>query len=111
MLEAWLAHVPGLKVVAASNPADAYGLLYSSIMDPNPVIFIENTEEAGGEIIQEVSLPGGVGGAFYADYGGGPGTIIEYLQIPQAGIDGFAAMRQMHLDWDGQTNPVIGKDQ
>ncbi|WP_109355277.1 alpha-ketoacid dehydrogenase subunit beta [Sphingorhabdus sp. EL138] len=43
MLEAWLAHVPGLKVVAASNPADAYGLLYSSIMDPNPVIFIENT--------------------------------------------------------------------
>jgi len=43
MLEAWLAHVPGLKVVAASNPADAYGLLYSSIMDDNPVIFIENT--------------------------------------------------------------------
>lgn len=43
MLEAWLAHVPGLKVVAASNPCDAYGLLYSSIMDPNPVIFIENT--------------------------------------------------------------------
>ena len=33
MLEAWLAHVPGLKVVAASNPQDAYGLLYSSIMD------------------------------------------------------------------------------
>ena len=43
MLEAWLAHVPGLKVVAASNPQDAYGLLYSSIMDDNPVIFIENT--------------------------------------------------------------------
>ena len=43
MLEAWLAHVPGLKVVAASNPADAYGLLYSSIIDPNPVFFIENT--------------------------------------------------------------------
>ena len=43
MLEAWLAHVPGLKVVAASNPADAYGLLYSSIMDDNPVVFVENT--------------------------------------------------------------------
>ncbi len=43
MLEAWLAHVPGLKVVAASNPKDAYGLLYSSIMDDNPVVFIENT--------------------------------------------------------------------
>ncbi|MEW4467902.1 VOC family protein [Parasphingorhabdus sp. JC815] len=68
------------------------------------------TESKGGIVIQEVSLPGGVGGAFYADYGGGPGTIIEYLQIPQAGRDGFAAMRQAHLDWDGKTNPVIGKD-
>jgi len=68
------------------------------------------TEEAGGEVIQEVSLPGGVGGAFYADYGGGPGTIIEYLQIPQPGLDGFAAMRQAHLDWDGVSNPVIGKE-
>ncbi len=70
----------------------------------------ELTAEAGGEVIQEVSLPGGVGGAFYADYGGGPGTIIEYLQIPQAGLDGFEAMRQAHLAWDGKTNPVIGRD-
>lgn len=67
------------------------------------------TETKGGTVIQEVSLPGGVGGAFYADYGGGPGTIIEYLQIPQAGLDGFASMRQAHLDWDGVSNPVIGK--
>jgi len=43
MLEAWFAHTPGMKVVAASNPKDAYGLLYSSIMDDNPVMFIENT--------------------------------------------------------------------
>ena len=68
------------------------------------------TQEAGGEVIQEVSLPGGVGGAFYADYGGGPGTIIEYLQIPQPGLDGFEAMRQAHLAWDGKTNPVIGRE-
>ncbi|MEL6875823.1 MAG: VOC family protein [Pseudomonadota bacterium] len=68
------------------------------------------TEEAGGEVIQEVSLPGGVGGAFYGDYGGGPGTIIEYLQIPQPGLDGFEAMRQAHLAWDGKTNPVIGRE-
>ncbi|MEM8918246.1 MAG: VOC family protein [Pseudomonadota bacterium] len=67
------------------------------------------TEEAGGEVIQEVSLPGGVGGAFYADYGGGPGTIIEYLQIPQPGLDGFEAMRQAHFAWDGTTDPVIGR--
>jgi acetoin:2,6-dichlorophenolindophenol oxidoreductase subunit beta len=41
-LEAWFAHTAGLKVVAPSNPADAYGLLRSAIEDPDPVIFIEN---------------------------------------------------------------------
>jgi pyruvate dehydrogenase E1 component beta subunit len=39
---AWYAHVPGLKVVAPSNPADAKGLLKSAIRDPNPVVFLEN---------------------------------------------------------------------
>jgi pyruvate/2-oxoglutarate/acetoin dehydrogenase E1 component len=41
-LEAWFAHVPGLKVVVPSNPADAYALLRAAIEDPNPVIFVEN---------------------------------------------------------------------
>ena len=41
MLEAWLTHVPGLKVVMPSNPADAKGLLTASIFDDDPVIFIE----------------------------------------------------------------------
>ncbi len=40
-LEAWIAHVPGLKLVFPSNPSDAKGLLLSSIFDPNPVIFVE----------------------------------------------------------------------
>jgi acetoin:2,6-dichlorophenolindophenol oxidoreductase subunit beta len=41
-LEAWFAHVPGLKVVCPATPADAYGLLRASIADPDPVIFVEN---------------------------------------------------------------------
>lgn len=41
-LEVWFAHVPGLKVVAPSNPADAKGLLRTSVRDNNPVIFLEN---------------------------------------------------------------------
>ena len=41
-LEAWLAHVPGLKVVVPSNPADAYALLRAAIEDPDPVVFVEN---------------------------------------------------------------------
>jgi pyruvate dehydrogenase E1 component beta subunit len=41
-LEAWFAHVPGLKVVMPATPYDAKGLLISSIEDNNPVIFIEH---------------------------------------------------------------------
>ncbi len=41
-LEAWLCHIPGLKVVYASTPADVQGLLWSSIYDNNPVIFFEH---------------------------------------------------------------------
>ena len=41
-LEAWLTHVPGLKVVMPSNAADAAGLLASAIDDPGPVVFVEN---------------------------------------------------------------------
>lgn len=43
MYEAWLAHVPGLKVVVPSNPADQQGLLTSCIFDDDPCIFIETT--------------------------------------------------------------------
>ena len=39
--EALLAHIPGLKVVAASSPRTAYGLLLSAIRDPDPVIVLE----------------------------------------------------------------------
>ena len=41
-LEAWFAHVPGLKVVMPATAADAKGLLLSAIDDPNPVIVFEH---------------------------------------------------------------------
>jgi pyruvate dehydrogenase E1 component beta subunit len=41
-LEAWFAHVAGIKVVAPSTPADAYGLMLSCIEDDDPCLFIEN---------------------------------------------------------------------
>ncbi len=41
-LEAWFCHIPGLKVVMPSSPADGKGLLKSAIRDDNLVIFLEN---------------------------------------------------------------------
>lgn len=40
--EAWFFHVPGLKIVFPSSPADAKGLLLSAFEDPNPVLFFEH---------------------------------------------------------------------
>lgn len=54
-LQAWFAHVPGLKVVVPTLPKDAYGLLRASIQDPNPVIFLEHRwlHHASGELTQD----------------------------------------------------------
>lgn len=41
-LEVWYAHIPGLKVLAPSSPADAKALLTAAIRDDDPVIFLEN---------------------------------------------------------------------
>ncbi|HVW17913.1 MAG TPA: alpha-ketoacid dehydrogenase subunit beta [Solirubrobacteraceae bacterium] len=41
-MEAWLTHVPGLKVVMPSRAVDAAGMLQTAIADPNPVVFVEN---------------------------------------------------------------------
>ncbi len=41
-LEAWLAHVPGIKVLQPSTPADAKGLLLSALDDPDPVFIFEH---------------------------------------------------------------------
>src|SRR3972149_5732113 len=41
-IEAFYAHVPGLKVICVATPYDAKGLLKSAIRDPNPVVFLEH---------------------------------------------------------------------
>ena len=51
-LQAWFAHIPGLKVVMPTTPEDAKGLLLTSIFDSNPVIFLEHRwlHNAVGEV-------------------------------------------------------------
>ncbi len=40
-IEAFFAHIPGLKVVIPSSPSKAYGMLLSAVRDPDPVVFLE----------------------------------------------------------------------
>jgi len=63
-LESWFAYFPGLKVVMPSTPADAKGLLKSSIRDDDPVVFIEQERMYGnkGEVPddEDFTIPLGV---------------------------------------------------
>ncbi len=59
-IEAWLMGVPGLKVVAPSTPADAYGLLKSALRDTAPVVFIDHKRlfPTAGEVpLREETVP------------------------------------------------------
>jgi pyruvate dehydrogenase E1 component beta subunit len=62
-LQAWVAHIPGLKVVMPSTPYDAKGLLKSAIRDDNPVIFFEDKmsyQVKGPVPVGEYTIPLGV---------------------------------------------------
>ncbi|MFN8486306.1 MAG: alpha-ketoacid dehydrogenase subunit beta [Caldilineaceae bacterium] len=62
-LHAWLAHIPGVKVVVPSTPADAKGLLKTAVRDPNPVIIFEDKmmyKLKGPVPTHEFSIPFGV---------------------------------------------------
>lgn len=62
-LQAWFAHIPGLKVVAPTSPEDARGLLLAAIHDPNPVVFLEHRwlHNGEGEVPEgDVRVPIGV---------------------------------------------------
>jgi len=62
-LHAWLCHIPGLKVVLPSTPADAKGLMKTAVNDPNPVIFFDDKlmYQMKGEVpIGDYSIPFGV---------------------------------------------------
>jgi pyruvate/2-oxoglutarate/acetoin dehydrogenase E1 component len=59
-LEAWLMSVPGLKIVAPSTPADAYGLIKSALQEEGPVVFVDHKRlfpTAGDVPASEESIP------------------------------------------------------
>jgi pyruvate/2-oxoglutarate/acetoin dehydrogenase E1 component len=63
-IEAWLMSVPGLKVVAPSTPADAYGLMKSALRAEGPVVYIDHKRlfPIPGEVsVEETLIPFGQG--------------------------------------------------
>ena len=88
-LEAWVCHVPGLKVVIPSTPYDAKGLLKTAIRDNNPVVFLEQKllYRTRGEVPEpgnDYSIPLGV-----ADIKkeGNDLTIITYGRMVQRSLE------------------------
>ncbi len=58
MLEAWLAHTPGLKVVVPSTPTDARALLRTCVEDDDPCVFVEQVPNyAYKDVLEDVSVP------------------------------------------------------
>lgn len=86
-LEVWFAHVPGLKVVAPSTPADAKGLLRTSVRDDNPVIFLENLalyNIRGEEPADDYTVP--IGKAKVTKEGTDM-TVISYSRMSAVALD------------------------
>ncbi len=85
-LESWFAYFPGLKVVMPSTPADAKGLLKSSIRDDDPVIFIEQERMYGmkGEVPEDDDFTIPLGVAEVKREGTDATIIARSLMVPIA---------------------------
>jgi pyruvate dehydrogenase E1 component beta subunit len=85
-LESWYSYFPGLKVVMPSTPADAKGLLKSSIRDDDPVIFIEQERMYGmkGEVSEDESFTIPLGVAEVKREGTDATIVARSLMVPVA---------------------------
>jgi pyruvate dehydrogenase E1 component beta subunit len=97
-LEAWLAHIPGLKVVCPSNVEDAYALLRAAIDDDDPVIVVENKAlyATKGELPEAVS-PVQIGRAQTARSGRNV-TIVSYGAMVPVSLAAAASLKKEGVD-------------
>jgi acetoin:2,6-dichlorophenolindophenol oxidoreductase subunit beta len=96
-LEAWFAHTAGIKVVAPSNPGDAYGLMRSAIDDPDPVLFIENgptywTQDEAPEREHRVPI-----GKARVVAEGSDLTIVSYSRMVHEAIQAVAQLSEIGI--------------
>ena len=96
-LEAWFAHTAGIKVVAPSSPADAYGLMRSAIDDPDPVLFIENLPTywtPAAAPVKDSRIPIGKANVLSA---GTDLTIIAYARMIQEATPAIAELAEQGI--------------
>ena len=96
--EAFYAHVPGLKVITPSNPADAKGLLKAAIRDEDPVVFLESEKMYGdkGEVPEgEYIIPIGV-----ADIKrkGTDVTLVSFGKIMKVALEAAEILAKENID-------------
>ena len=94
-IEGWFMNVPGLVIVAPSNPADAKGLLAASILSDNPVLFLEHKALYGvkGDVPDELfTLP--LGRAHVAR----PGRDVTIVATMKMVVDALAAAEELAQD-------------
>lgn len=92
-LEAWFAHVPGLKVVCPSNAQDAYSLLRAAITDPDPVIFVEHKALYGKKSPVDLSIVDQIGKAKIVRSGRDV-TIVTYGSMVHTAMQAAARLEQ-----------------
>ena len=96
-LQAWFNHIPGLKVVMPSFADYAKGLLISSILDPNPVIFLENEILYGhkSEVPTDINFEIPLGEANIA-LQGNDATIVTYSIMVSKSLDAAKILKDKY---------------
>ena len=91
-LEAWLAHVPGLKVALPSSPYDVKGLMVAAVRDDNPTVVILNKRMLGtkGPVPEEIyEIPFGQANVMR------PGTDVTIIAVGRMAVEAMAAATRL----------------
>jgi pyruvate/2-oxoglutarate/acetoin dehydrogenase E1 component len=97
-LEAWLMHVPGLRVIIPSNGADAKGLLLTALREPNPSVFIEHVRLYSSKgPVDEIDEPIPLGKLRVAR-GGKDVTIVAYSAMVKVCLDAAVKLAEQGID-------------
>ncbi|MBK4737591.1 alpha-ketoacid dehydrogenase subunit beta [Noviherbaspirillum pedocola] len=95
-LEAWYAHIPGIRVLAPATAADAYGMVAPALADPDPVVMFEHVQlynlEQDAELapcdIEHAAVRRAGGDLSLITYGGSlPKALEAAAQLEQEGVD------------------------